>query len=61
MNKEKYLDKKALGYGMKAIAFNDMKKTNTDFDDLDNMFLNEDQLDYGADDDGNEICNLEIL
>ena len=27
-----------LGYGTKKTAFNDMKKTNTDFDDLDYIF-----------------------
>ena len=34
----KTIFKGELGYGTKRIAFNDMKKTNTDFDDLDYIF-----------------------
>jgi hypothetical protein len=38
--KKKYLPKTALGYGLKKISLVDMKKENTDFDLLNDIFNN---------------------
>ena len=41
MKYKKRLDRGELGFGTKATALTDMKKDNSDFDDLDDMFCNE--------------------
>ena len=44
MKYKKRLDRGELGFGTKATAFTDMKKDNSDFDVLDDMFLNEERV-----------------
>ena len=65
MKKERKIFKGELGYGTKKKALDDMGKDNKFFDNLNNMFLNEEQIDYGLvlDSGGNsvEMGNLDIL
>ena len=44
MKYKKRLDRGELGFGTKATALTDMKKDNSDFDVLDDMFLNEERV-----------------
>ena len=46
---EQRVFKGELGYGTKVNALNDMMKSNETFDELNDMFLNEERIDFESD------------
>ena len=46
---EQRVFKGELGYGTKVKALNDMMKDNETFDELNDMFLNEERIDFESD------------
>ena len=46
---EQRVFKGELGYGTKVNALNDMMKDNETFDELNDMFLNEERIDFESD------------